>query len=257
LLQKSLILRLIQETKRIIMCKKFFLIPLVAISLVSCGQNINLGNVLGTVLNNAPLTEGEVAGGLKEALIQGITNGANQASATDGYLGNALIRIAMPPEVQKVESTLRSIGLGGEVDKFVTALNRGAETAAKEAAPIFISAIKQLTITDAFNILRGEKDAATQFLKRVTTAQLTGAFAPHVQNALNATQATRYYTDIASTYNKVPFVTKINPDLQGYATQKAIDGLFILVAQEEAKIRENPMARTTDLLKRVFGSVNN
>jgi hypothetical protein len=231
------------------MLKKIIIIPFLAIALVSCGQNINLGNVLGTVLNNAPLTEGEVAGGLKEALIQGITKGATQASATDGYLGNALIRIAMPPEVQKVESTLRNIGLGGEVDKFVTALNRGAETAAKEAAPIFV--------TDAFNILRGEKDAATQFLQRVTTAQLTNAFAPHVQKALNATQATKYYTDIATTYNRVPFVTKINPDLQGYATQKAIDGLFILVAQEEAKIRENPLARTSDLLKRVFGSVNN
>ncbi len=239
------------------MLKKLIVVPFLALALVSCGQNVNLGSVLGTVLNNAPLTEGEVANGLKEALVQGIANGAKQASAVDGYLGNSLIRIPFPPEVQKVESTLRNLGLGGEVDKFVTALNRGAETAAKEAVPIFVSAIKQLTITDAFNILRGEKDAATQFLKRVTTAQLTQAFAPHVQKALDATQATRYYSDIANTYNKVPFVTKINPDLQAYATQKAIDGLFILVAQEEEKIRENPMARTTDLLKRVFGSVNN
>lgn len=238
------------------MMKKILLLPLCFVVMVSCAQNINFGKVLDTVLSSAPLTEGEVANGLKEALTVGITNGANQASLLDGFYKNDLIRIPFPPEVQKVESTLRNIGLGGEVDKFVMALNRGAETAAKEAVPIFVGAIKQLTITDAFNILRGEKDAASQFLKRVTTQQLTSAFSPHVKKALDATQATKYYTDLASTYNKVPFVTKVNPDLQAYATQKAIDGLFILVAQEEAKIRENPGARTTELLKRVFGSLN-
>lgn len=237
------------------MFKRLSIMMILAFSLAACNQN--LSGVLGSILGDGPLTESEVASGLKEALIQGITNGSQQASAVDGYLGNPLIRIPFPPEVQRVESTLRNIGLGGEVDKFITALNRGAESAAREAAPIFISAIRQLTIQDAFNILRGENDAATQFLKRVTTQQLTAAFSPHVGKALDATQATRYYSDLANTYNKIPLVTQVNPDLQGYATEKAIDGLFILVAQEEAKIRENPMARTTDLLKRVFGSLNN
>lgn len=237
------------------MLKKLLFFPLLAITLVSCSQNVNLGNVLGSVLNNAPLTEGEVTNGLKEALMVGITNGAKQASLTDGFYGNNLIRIPFPPEVQKVENTLRNVGLGSQVDKFVVALNRGAEKAASEAAPIFISAIKQMTITDAFNILRGEKDAATQYLIRTTSPQLIAAFSPHVQKALDATQATKYYGDIANAYNKIPFVSKISTDLQGYATQKAVDGLFKLVAQEEEKIREDPVARTTDILKRVFGSV--
>jgi hypothetical protein len=235
--------------RKLLMVVLFF-----SVGLYSCGQKINLGNVVNSVLNGAPLTEAEIGMGLKEALSVGINLGADKASALDGYFLNPAIKILLPPEVQKVENTLRSIGLGGEVDKFMLALNRGAEQAAQEAKPIFISAIKQLTITDAINILKGDKDAATQFLKRTTSANLVQAFEPIMVNSLNKTQATKYYSDIASTYNKIPFVTRINPDLKGYATQKAIDGLFLLVAQEEAKIRENPLARTSDLLKRVFGS---
>jgi hypothetical protein len=201
-----------------------------------------------------PLTQNEVAMGLREALSQGITKGATQASQTDGYYKNSLIRIPFPQDVQRVEKTLRSIGLGSEVDKFVMTLNRGAEDAAKSAVPIFISAIKQLTFSDVWNILRGEQDAATQFLKRTTTSQLTQAFRPVIKNSLDKVNATRYYTDLVNRYNKIPLVQKANPDLESYATQKAIDGLFILVAQEEANIRENPIARTTELLRRVFGS---
>ena len=201
-----------------------------------------------------PLTQNEVAMGLREALSQGITKGANQASQTDGYYKNSLIRIPFPADVQRVEKTLRSIGLGSEVDKFVMTLNRGAEDAAKSAVPIFISAIKQLTFSDVWNILRGEQDAAPQFLKRTTTSQLTQAFRPVIKNSLDKVNATRYYADLVNRYNKIPLVQKANPDLESYATQKAIDGLFILVAQEEANIRENPVARTTELLRRVFGS---
>ncbi|MBK9507974.1 MAG: DUF4197 domain-containing protein [Cytophagaceae bacterium] len=237
------------------MKKIFFISFILSIGLVSCGQKINLGNVVNAVLSGAPLSEQEISAGLKEALSVGINLGADKASATDGFFLNPAIKILLPPEVQKVESTLRSIGLGGEVDKFMLSLNRGAEQAAQEAKPIFISAIKQLTITDAINILKGEKDAATQFLRRTTSPQLVQAFEPIMVNSLNKTNATKYYGDIAGTYNKIPFVKQINPDLKGYATQKAIDGLFILVAQEEAKIRENPLARTSELLKRVFGSL--
>ncbi|GAA4304883.1 DUF4197 domain-containing protein [Nibribacter koreensis] len=201
-----------------------------------------------------PLTQNEVAMGLREALSQGITKGANQAAQTDGYYKNSLIRIPFPQDVQRVEKTLRSIGLGSEVDKFVMTLNRGAEDAAKSAVPIFISAIKQLTFSDVWNILRGEKDAATQFLKRTTTSQLTTAFRPVIKNSLDKVNATRYYADLVNRYNQIPLVQKANPDLEAYATQKAIDGLFTLVAQEEANIRENPIARTTELLRRVFGS---
>jgi hypothetical protein len=232
--------------------KNLLLSLFVMLSLSSCAQKLNLGKVVNSVLNSGSLSEDEIGQGLKEALSVGVNLGADKASAMDGYFKNPKLRIPFPPEVQRVENTLRGIGLGSEVDKFVLALNRGAEEAAREAKPIFLNAIKQLTIRDAMNILKGEKDAATQFLRRTTTSQLAQAFEPSVVKALEKTQATRYYGDLANAYNKVPFVSKVNPDLKGYATQKAIDGLFILVAEEEAKSRENPLARTSDLLNRVF-----
>jgi len=223
-------------------------------TLTSCGQQINLGNI-GGILSSPGLTQTEVVGGLKEALIQGATLGARTASEDGGFQRNALIRIPLPQEVQQAERTLRNLGLGPQVDQFLTAMNRGAEQAAKEAAPLFINAIRQMTLTDAMAILRGEKDAATQFLRRTTSQQLMTAFQPIVAKAMDQTLASRYYGEIATTYNRVPLVKKINPNIQQYATEKAIDGLFVLVAQEEEKIRENPMARTTDLLKKVFGSL--
>jgi hypothetical protein len=212
------------------------------------------GVLAGTT--GAPVTKTEVASGLKQALEFGIKNGANQASQTDGYYKNSLIRIPFPKDVQRVENTLRQVGLGNEVDKFILTLNRGAEDAAKSAIPIFISAIKQLTIADAWAILKGDKDAATQYLKRTTSNQLYAAFNPIMIKSLEKTNATRYYADLVYQYNKIPMVQKVNPDLDDYATQKAIDGLFILVAQEEAEIRQNPIARTTELLRRVFTKEN-
>jgi hypothetical protein len=172
----------------------------------------------------------------------------------DGYFKNPEIKIPFPPEVKKVEDRLRQIGLGGEVDKFVMTLNRGAEDAAKEAKPIFITAIKQMTIQDAWAILRGEPDAATQYLKRTTSAQLKEKFKPVIQNSLNKVNATKYYSDIVTRYNQIPLVQKVNPELDSYATDKAIEGLFVMIAREEKEIRANPAARTTELLKRVFAS---
>ena len=212
------------------------------------------GVLAGTA--GAPVTQSEVASGLKQALEVGIRNGSAQASQTDGYYGNSLIRIPFPEDVQRVENTLRKVGLGSEVDKFILTLNRGAEDAAQSAVPIFVSAIKQLTIADAWAILRGDRDAATQYLKRTTSQQLYTAFNPIMVKSLEKTNATRYYTDIVNQYNKIPLTQKVNPDLVDYATQKAIDGLFVLVAQEEANIRENPIARTTELLRRVFAKEN-
>ncbi|WP_324677779.1 DUF4197 domain-containing protein [Hymenobacter sp. GOD-10R] len=199
------------------------------------------------------VSQTEAANGLKEALVQGISKGTDQASKTDGFYLNKLIRIPFPPDAQRVANTLRTIGLGAQVDKFELSLNRGAEDAAKSAKPIFLSAIKSLTFRDVWGILTGEKDAATSYLKRTTTTQLTTAFKPIIQQSLDKVSATRYYTDLTTRYNKIPLVTPVNTDLNDYATGKAIDGLFTLVAQEEANIRENPVARTTDLLKRVFG----
>jgi hypothetical protein len=213
------------------------------------------GVMAGTGAGGA-VTQNEVASGLKQALEVGIKKGAGQASQTDGYYKNSLIRIPFPPDVKKVENTLRQLGLGNEVDRFVMTLNRGAEDAAKSAVPIFVTAIKQMTIADAWNILKGDKDAATQYLKRTTSTQLQTAFMPVIQNSLEKTNATRYYTDLVTRYNQIPTVQKVNPNLSEYATQKAMDGLFLLVAQEEANIRENPIARTTELLRRVFTKEN-
>jgi hypothetical protein len=191
---------------------------------------------------------------LKEALIKGISTGSDLASQMDGYFKNPEIKIPFPPEVKKVEDKLRQIGLGGEVDKFIMTLNRGAEDAAKEAKPIFISAIKSMTIQDAWGILKGEQDAATQYLKRTTSLQLKEKFKPVIQNSLNKVSATKYYGDIVNTYNKIPFTDDVNPNLDDYATDKAIEGLFTLIAKEEKNIRQDPVARTTELLKKVFGA---
>jgi hypothetical protein len=148
---------------------------------------------------------------------------------------------------------LRQLGLDNEVDKFVLALNRGAENASKQAVPIFINAIKQMTIQDAWAILRGEQDAATQYLQRVTSNELRAKFQPVIKTAIDNTNATKIYGDLVNTYNRIPLVEKVNPNLDEYATEKALEGLFILVRQEEANIRDNPAVRSTDLLRKVFG----
>ena len=218
--------------------------------------NQTLGDVNKTLGGggSTPLTTAEVTQGLKEALIKGISTGSDMVSQLDGYFKNPEIKIPFPPEVKKVEDRLRQIGLGNEVDKFVVTLNRGAEDAAKEAKPIFIEAIKSMTIEDAWAILRGEDDAATQYLKRTTSGLLKEKFKPVIQNSLNKVNATRYYSDIVTRYNQIPLVQKVNPNLDDYATDKAIEGLFIMIAKEEKNIRENPVARTTAILKRVFGA---
>ncbi len=230
---------------------------LLIVVLASCtAQQLQTAqSTLGGYLGDEPaaLTSDDVAAGLKEALINGVTKGANQASETDGYLKNPALKIPFPPEVQKVENKLRDIGMNKLVDDFIKALNRGAEQAAAEAKPIFISSVRQMTIEDAWNILRGEdKEAATNYLRRTTSQQLYNSFNPIIGSALERTNATKYYGDIINTYNKIPFVDKVNPDLDDYATQKAMDGLFVLVAKEERAIRQDPVNRTTDLLRRVF-----
>ncbi|AUD01649.1 DUF4197 domain-containing protein [Spirosoma pollinicola] len=215
------------------------------------------GKVLKAVTNatsgtSGGLTSSDIATGLKEALQIGISKGSDQASALNGYFKNPLLKIAFPPEAQKVASTLRQIGFSKQVDQFELSLNRAAEDAAKKAKPVFIKAITSMSIQDAVGILRGQNDAATQYLRRTSGQQLVSEFTPIVDSTLKKNNATKYYSELVNTYNKVPFVQKVNPDLTQYATNKAVDGLFILVAQEEQKIRENPAARVTDLLKKVF-----
>lgn len=239
------------------MNKFTLVIGLVLLSGCSSTQiNQTLGEVNKALELEQPLTTTDVSEGLKEALIKGISNGSDLASKVDGYFKNPEIKIPFPPEVKKVEDKLRQLGFNNEIDKFILTLNRGAEEAAKEAKPIFISAIKSMTIQDAWGILKGEPDAATQYLKRTTSLQLKDKFKPVIQNALNKVNATKYYGDIVNTYNQIPFVQDVNPDLNEYATEKAMEGLFLLIAKEEKDIRQDPLARTTDLLRRVFRAQN-
>lgn len=200
------------------------------------------------------ITEDEIVRGLKEALEVGARNAARSTSKVDGFYKNNLIKIPFPEEASKVEDKVRSLGLDKEVDEFVLTMNRGAELAAEEAAPIFVEAIKNMTVTDGVKILNSEQnDAATQYLRNATSAELYAKFLPIVQKSLQEVDVTKYWNPIITTYNKIPFITKQNPDLDAYVTQKAIDGLFVMIAKEEANIRENPQARVTDLLKKVFG----
>lgn len=207
--------------------------------------------------NNAAtgVTEAEAGAGIKEALSNGVTNAVLNLNKTDGFFGSEFYKMLLPPDAKKVESTLRNMGMGAQVDKAVLAINRGAEDAVAFAKPIFLDAIKEMTLTDALNILKGNKDAATSYFKQKTQAKLVTAFTPSVKSSLEKTDATKYYGDIMNTYNKLPTtMKKINPDLTSYVVGKAVDALFDQVAKEEANIRANPLARTSDLLKKVFGS---
>jgi len=203
-------------------------------------------------LKGNKLSTEEVVAGLKEALVKGTGKGTSRASKLDGYYKNPVIKIPFPKDANKVESSLRQIGMGDQVDRFVMTLNRGAEQAAREAKPIFVSAIKSMTVADGWSILKGEDNAATKYLNKSTNKQLKIKFKPIIKKSLESTQATKYYSDLVGTYNKIPFVSKVNPSLDDYATDMAIRGLFKLIAQEEAKIRKEPLARTSDLLKKVF-----
>ena len=214
-------------------------------------------DVAQQVLNQANATDGlttnDIVAGLKEALTVGTQNSSNQLSLADGFFANAAIKILMPPEAQKVENTLRSVGLGSVVDKAILSMNRAAEDAAKSASPIFINAIKQMTIIDAIGILKGGDFAATNYFKEKTTAALTEAFRPSIDNALTKVNATKYWKDVFTAYNKFS-ANPVNPDLSAYVTSKAVDGIFFQVGIEEQKIRKDPVARISDILKKVFGS---
>ncbi len=232
---------------------------LVSLLLASACSEKDLRQALEVIEASAqevPLTRPEVVQGLKDALAKGVSRGAAVASAKNGYLNNPKLKIPFPEEISQVENALRKIGLGGEVDRFVRQLNRSAEKAAVKAKPIFIKAITSMTIRDAFEILNGAPDAATQYLLRTTGGDLSDAFRPVVAEMLEETSTTRYYGDIVNRYNRIPLVKKVDPDLGTYATNKAIEGLFLLIAEEEANIRANPRARTTQILRRVFGSLD-
>ena len=207
----------------------------------------------GMSLNN--LSNGEVVNALKQALEIGSKNASSRLNVKDGFFGNALIKILLPPEVQKAERTMRQFGMGQLADKVILQMNRAAEDAAGKAVPIFVNAITTMSIQDGVSILRGGNGAATNYLKNRTTAALTTAFRPVVQKSLNQLNVETYWNQLFTAYNKLPITrNKINPDLTAYVTERALNGLFVTVAEEENKIRTNPGARVTDLLKKVFGA---
>ncbi len=209
----------------------------------------------GTAPAANPLTNDEVINGLREALTVGTNNSSAFASKVDGFYKNPTLFIPFPPEAQKVKDWAIKLGMTSQLEKFEMTLNRSAEEAAKDAAPVFINAIKGMSIGDGFAILKGADNAATQYLKDKTTAELRTKFTPVVQNAINKVELTKYWNPIINNYNKVPFVEKQNPDLTAYVTDRAMEGLFKLIADEEKKIRKDPVAQVTDILKRVFGSL--
>lgn len=204
---------------------------------------------------NGNLSNADVVQGLKEALRVGTDSSTYHLGLLNGFFKDDMIKILMPPEAQKVEKTLRDVGLGSVVDKAVLSMNRSAEDATKYVGDIFINAIKQMTIQDAFGILRGGDRAATDYLKRTTTAQLTAAFKPIVSKSLQFTDATKYWKDVFTTYNRFSN-TPVNTDLTSYVTEKTLDGLFYHISLEEQAIRKDPAARVTDILKKVFAGQN-
>lgn len=209
--------------------------------------------------NTTTISQAEAVTGIKQALNNGLQNSIKTLSASNGFYGDAIVKILMPQEAQKVEQALRSVGMGKLVDNFVMSLNRAAESAVKEAAPVFVNSLSQMTVTDAFNILLGsQQDAATSFFKRTTSATLTQKFSPIVQTALGKNNVNTYWTQLTSAYNALPLSNnKVQTDLNAYVTQKAIDGLFNKVAGEELKIRQNiGGSRNSSVLQSVFGWVD-
>jgi hypothetical protein len=202
------------------------------------------------------ITEAEAGEGIKGALNQGIEKAVASLNKTDGFFGSQFYKILLPPEVQKVEGKIRSIGLGGELDKAILQINRGAEDAVGAAKPIFIDAVKSMSVTDAINLIQGGDGSVTRFFREKTNTSLVTAFTPIVKSSLDKTQATQYYGDIINGYNKIPFnKNKLNPDLTSYVVDKAIEALFDMVSKEETEIRKNPAKRTTDILQKAFGGV--
>lgn len=213
----------------------------------------SVDKMLGISSGKSALSNEEIIGGLKEALQVGTEKGTTKLSAVDGFFKDAVIKILMPEEAKKAEKTLRGMGLGRQVDNAILSMNRAAEDAAKSAAPIFINAIKGMSFQDALGILRGGDNAATNYLKDKTTISLTEAFRPVIESSLKKVDATKHWNTVFTTYNKFSS-EKVNPDLSAYVTEKALTGIFYQVAQEEQKIRKDPFARTSDLLKKVFSN---
>lgn len=235
---------------------KKIIYPLSAIILfgfTGCSELQQVANQLPNVLNESgQIGQNQIASALKQALNQGIDKQVTKLTKTNGFYNNSLVKIGLPSELQQVEKTLRSVGLGSLADEGVKALNRAAENAVKEATPIFVDAITSMTISDATNILMGDKNAATQYLQRSTSKALYNKFNPVIEQSFSKVGADKIWANIIKQYNNIPLVKKINPDLTDYVTQEALNGVYTMIEQEELNIRSKTSSRTTDLMKSVF-----
>ncbi len=226
-------------------------LALILLSLItfSCAELQDVVNSLPTETTNGTL---DIAGGLRQALDKGITKQVSKLTQKDGYYKNNLVKILMPKELQKVDKALRNIGLGSLADEGIKAMNRAAEDAVKEATPIFVNAVKEITFSDAKNILLGSDNAATNYLQNKTNTALYSKFNPVIKNSFSKVGADQIWTNIINSYNTIPFVNKINPDLTDYVTTEALKGVYKMIAVEEKEIRTNINERSTNLLRQVF-----
>ena len=229
---------------------KKYLLLLVLPFFLGCAELQQIADQLPT--EGGYISNAEVAAGLRQALDFGIDKQVSKLTEEDGFFKNDLVRITLPPELQKVDRTLRDVGLDALADEGLKVLNRAAEDAVKEATPIFVNAVKEITFTDARNILTGSERAATDYLAAKTTDELYTKFNPVITNSLEEVGANRVWTNIINRYNALPLTSNVNPDLPDYVTKEALEGVFTMIAVEEKEIRNNFAARTTELLKRVF-----
>jgi len=226
---------------------------IVVATLIGLSSCETVSGALAGMSGSRPLDEKTIIAGLKEALEVGTRNAVKEAGSRDGFLGNAVIRIPLPLELEQVDRRLRQLGFGGKMDEFVLVMNRAAEEASAEVADVFIDAVREMSVADARQILNGPDDAATRYFETKTRTQLAVRFSPIVDTAMQQTGLTALFDFVISRYNQIPLVEDIQFDIDIYVVNKALDGLFVLVSQEETAIREDPAARVTELLRRVFG----
>ncbi|NMH24654.1 DUF4197 domain-containing protein [Flavobacterium solisilvae] len=228
---------------------KNILLLLGCFTLISCAELQQVANQLPNLGQTQSL---DISGGLKEALNNGISKQVSKLTSVDGFFKNEMVKILLPEELQKVDKTLRQIGMGSLADEGLKVLNRAAEDAVKESTPIFVDAVKNMSFTDAKNILMGNESAATTYLQNSTTTALYAKFNPVIKNSFTKVGADKIWNQIITKYNAVPLVKKVNPDLTDYTTNKALEGVFKMIAVEEKNIRTNISARTSTLLQNVF-----
>ena len=235
---------------------KIILLAIVICFTHVCSAQLNLLKVASTKANSllisSSLNKEEVAKGLREALVVGAENATKRASSKGGFLNNKAIRIPFPAEAEKMKKILQKAGMQSQIVAFEKSINSAAELASKEVLIIFVDAVTTMTIKDAFTILKGKDDAATTYLRKQTNAQLYAKIKPITSNAIQQVEVTKYWTPLVKSYNAIHFAKAINPDLEDYITHKTIEGLFVLIANQEKEIRHNPEARISTLLQKVF-----